>query len=148
MVSFTVFREYMQSLEYRNKRLTLRRLSLRADLLKERCAGTGIDFRHLQQADFVAFMRAEIEAKDRYNSWWPETLLYLGDFNRPFEIFARSVSKTYFNKAKVLLAIETPKDLEPLLKSYNEGTRKLPSWHFERFNPKSLLGYENLATRL
>lgn len=145
MVSFIVFWEYMRSLDYRNKRLGLRRFSIRADLLKERCTGTGVDFRYLLQADFVAFMRAEVEAMEY--SWWPETLLYLGRFNSPFEIFARSVSKAYFNKSKVLLAIEAPKDLEPLLKSYQDGSRRLPSWEFERFNPASLLGYEHLATR-
>lgn len=145
MVSFTAFRQSMRSLEYRNKRLSLRRLSVRADLLKERCAGTGIDFRHLQQADFVAFMRAEIEAENKY--WWPETLLYFRDFSSPFEIFARSISKTYFNKAKVLLDIDAPKDLEPLLNSYHDGTRKLPSWQYESFTPASLLGYKHLATR-
>ena len=53
MVSFSVFRQYVESLEYRNKRLDLRRLSLRADLLKERCQTTGIDFRYLMQTDFV-----------------------------------------------------------------------------------------------
>lgn len=141
MVGFIVFRDYMRSLEYRNNRLVLRRLSLRADLLKERCAGTGIDFRYLLQADFVAFMRAEVDAKDNYKSWWPETLLYLGHFNSPFEIFARSVSKVYFNKTKMLLAIETPKDLELLLKSYKDGSRRLPKWDFEGFSPASLLGY-------
>lgn len=147
MVSFVVFREYMRSLDHRNKRLSLRRLSLRADLLKERCNGTGIELRYLLQADFVAFMRAEIEQKDEYKGWWPETLLYLGHFNSPFEIFARSVSKAYFNRARVLLAIETPKDLEQLLASYQAGSRKLPRWEFEGFNPSALLGYEHLATR-
>lgn len=147
MVSFVVFREYMKSLEHRNKRLGLRRLSVRADLLKERCNGTGIDFRYLLQADFVAFMRAEVEAKDDYKRWWPETLLYLGHFNSPFEIFARSVSKAYFDKAKILLSIENPKDLEPLFKSYQDGSRRLPRWEFEGFNPTALLGYEHLATR-
>jgi len=91
-------------------------------------------------------MRAEVDAVDDYNRWWPETLLYIGHFNSPFEIFARSVSKTYFNKVKVLLGIEIPKDLELLLKSYKDGTRKLPMWQFEGFNPTALLGYENLAT--
>lgn len=147
MVSFIVFREYMRSFEHRNERLGLRRLSLRAELLKERCTGTGIDFRYLLQADFVAFMRAEVEAQDDYNEWWPETLVYLGHFNSPFEIFARSVSKSYFNKSKVLLSIDAPKDLEPLLKSYQDGSRKLPRWEFKRFSPASLLGYEHLATR-
>ena len=147
MVNFIVFREYMRSFEHRNQRLGLRRLSLRADMLKERCAGTGIDFRYLLQADFVAFMREEVEARDDYKRWWPETLIYLGHFNSPFEIFARSVSKSYFNKSKLLLSIEAPKDLEPLLKSYQDGSRKLPSWEFNRFSPASLLGYEHLATR-
>ncbi len=147
MVSFIVFREYMRSFEHRNKRLGLRRLSLRADLLKERCAGTGIEFRYLLQADFVAFMRAEVEAQDDCKRWWPETLLYIGNFNSTFEIFARSVSMLYFNKSKLLLSIDSPKDLEPLLKSYQDGSRNLPSWEFERFNPASLLGYKHLATR-
>lgn len=39
MLSFDVFREYMRSLDFRNERLNLRRLSVRADLLKERCTG-------------------------------------------------------------------------------------------------------------
>lgn len=147
MVGFIVFREYLRSFEHRNQRLGLRRLSLRADLLKDRCAGTGIEFRYLLQADFVAFMRVEVETQDDYTRWWPETLLYLGHFNGPFEIFARSVSTKYFNKSKVLLSIEMPKDLEPLLKSYQDGSRKLPRWGFDRFNPASLLGYEHLATR-
>lgn len=147
MVSFTVFREYMGSFDYRNQRLDLRRLSLRADLLKNRCTGNGIDFRYLLQADFVAFMRAEVEAQDTHNRWWPETLVCLGHFNSPFEIFARSVSKSYFNKSKLLLSIEVPKDLEPLLKSYQDGSRKLPRWQFNGFNPALLLGYEHLATR-
>jgi hypothetical protein len=147
MVSFNVFKSFMQSLDYRNKRLGTRRLSLRADLLKERCSGLAIDFRYLLQADFVAFMRSEIELQDKYNGWWPETLLYLGYFNSPFEIFARSISKKYFDKTKVLLTIDVPKDLESLLNSYKDGSRMLPSWESTRINPAVLLGYESLATR-
>jgi hypothetical protein len=58
MVSFEVFREHMTSLEVRNTRLNLRRLSVRADLLKERCTGVPLEFRDLMQADFILFMRA------------------------------------------------------------------------------------------
>lgn len=147
MVSYVVLREYLRSLEHRNKRLGLRRLSLRADLLKERCNGTGIEFRYLMQADFIAFMRAEVEAENDYKKWWPETLVWLGHFNGAFEVFARSVSMAYFNNAKGLIAIESAKDLEPLLMSYQDGTRKLPRWEFEGFSPSVLLGYEQLATR-
>ena len=147
MVSFIVFRKYMYSLDHRNKRLELRRLSVRADLLKERCSGTGVEFRDLMQADFVLYMRAELEAEGDFDGWWPETLLYLGHYHSPFEIFARAVSKKYFDKVKCLLAIQSPADLEGLLNAYKEDKRRLPRWEFESFSPSALLGYEHLAKR-
>jgi len=147
MVSFIAFHETMKSLEVRNDRLALRKLSLRANLLKERCSSTGIDFRHLLQADFIAFMRSEVDKQNNYNNWWPETLVHLGHFNSAFEIFARSVSKKYFDKVKILLAINTPRDLDYLIESYRNKTRRLPRWEFNSFNPASLIGYEHLATR-
>lgn len=146
MIGFINIRQYMESLEHRNKRLNTRRLSLRADMLKERCLGTGIDFRFLMQADFVAFMRAEISASNDYSGWWPETLLYLGHYGSSFEIFARAKSKKYFERAKILLSIESPVELAEILESYKKNPRRLPRWEFESFSPSTLLGYENLAT--
>jgi len=145
MVSFVVFREPIRSLEHRNRRLDLQRRSLRADLLQERSAGTGIDFRSLQQADFIAFMRAEIESP--HWVWWPEALLYLGRFSRPFEIFARSASRAYFDRSKILLSIKSPSDLQPLFNSYKDGSRSLPRWGIESLDPAAVIGYEHLATR-
>lgn len=147
LVNFTIFRQYLQSLEDRNRRLELRRLSLRADLLKERNAGSGVDFRHLMQADFIAYLRAELHGNDHYDHWWPETLLYLGRFHSAFEVFARSVSLSYFGRAKQILGIEKPEDLAELMTSYRDGVRKVPSWQFERFDPISLVGFENLGSR-
>jgi hypothetical protein len=144
--SFEVFRKPMKSLKYRNDRLKLDRLSVRADLLKERSSGTGLDFRYLMQADFVAFMRTEIDPTAK-SGWWPETLVWIDSFNHPFEIFARSISKTYFDKVKSLLTIQEPQDLAGLFKSYNDGSRRLPRWEWHGLNPGVLLGYEMLATR-
>lgn len=148
MVSYIVFRKYMSSLEHRNKRLELRRLSVRADLLKERCSGMGVEFRDLMQADFVLYLRAELETEGDFGNWWPETLLYLGHYHSPFEIFARAVSKKYFDKVKCLLAIQSPEDLEGLLNAYKEDKRRLPRWEFESFSPSALLGYDQLAKRI
>ena len=147
MVSFSVFRQYMKSLEYRNKRLNLRRLSLRADLLKERCQTTRIDFRYLMQADFVLFMKAELCAQDLFDGWWPETLLYLGHFPGSFEIFARAESKRYFEKMKCLFDIQNSDDFKQLLEEYKQGKRQLPRWEFNSFNPVLLLNIEKLATK-
>ena len=147
MVSFTIFRQYMESLEDRNRRLNLRCLSLRADLLKERCQTTGIDFRYLMQADFVLFIRADLYSEGLFDRWWPETLLYLGHFPGPFEIFARAESKRYFEKIKCLFDIDSPDDLKPLLEEYKQRKRELPSWEFNSFNPALLSNIEKLATK-
>lgn len=147
MASFPIFREYMRSLEARNKRLNLRRLSLRADLLEERSKSSGLEFRYLMQGDFILFMRAEIEDKDGYSGWWPETLLYLFRFHSAFEVFARSVSTAYFDKVKCLLSINKKEDLSDLLTSYRNGTNRLPRWEMNSVNPYGLLGYEELATK-
>lgn len=147
MVGYSVFSQSLGSLKHRNKRLSLGRLSLHSDLLKDRSAGVGIEFRHLMQADFVAFLRAEVENNDGWFSWWPETLLYLGHFNSAFELFARSASKAYFDRAKRVIGIQSRADLVPLFDKYKDGSRKPPSFNYRKLNPAALVGFENLATR-
>lgn len=146
MIGFYNFWQDTRSLHYRNTRLKLQRLSIRADMLKDRANGTGVDFRYLMQADFVAFMRNEIQSKGNYSIWWPETLLYVGSFGSSFEIFARAKSQKYFNKLKLILGIESPTDLNDLLRRYAEDRTMLPRWQFNSFNPRTLLNFESLAT--
>ncbi len=141
MVSFGVFRSHMDSLASRNQRLNLRRLSLRADLLKERCTGTGIEFRHIMQVDLVLFLRSVV---DKSAHWFPETLLY--DLDGPLELFARSRSKAYFDRAKILLGIDNKESLSLVLKSLAEDPRRNPSWQYESINLTQLLGFEAIAT--
>lgn len=145
--SFIVFRKYMYSLKHRNDKLDQKRLSIRADMLKNRSLGTGVEFRDLMQADFVLYTRAELEAEEDHGRWWPETLLYLGHFHGAFEIFARAASKKYFNEVKCLLAIDSPEDLDELMNAYEEDKRRLPRWEHMSFNPSTLLGYKQLTRR-
>lgn len=147
MVPFTVFRQYMKSLEDRNQRLKLSRSSLRADLLKERCKGLGIEFRHLTQADFILFLRSHLDRPEEHRRWWPETLLYVGDQAGAFEVFARSRSASFFERAKVLLGINSKEELQPLLEVFAADSDRLPRWEFESFSPANLLGYNEIATK-
>lgn len=147
MVGYEVFRDYLRSLEHRNKRLDLRRLSVHADLLEQRSKSSGIEFRYLMQADFILFMRAEIQKIDMYTHWFPDTLLYIGRFHSAFEIFARSSSKSYFEKVKCILGIDKPSDLNELMNVYKIDRQRLPRWGFQSFSPTILLGFEQLATR-
>jgi hypothetical protein len=149
MVPFSRFREHMSSLDHRNKRLELRRVSLRADLLEQRSKASGIPFRQLMQADFTLYIRDCINALeyDTYQSWWPETLLYVGRTRVTFEIFARSQSKEYFNRLKCLFDVNEKKDFEPLLQAIKEEKLRVPSWNWTSFNPAMLMGYEQIETR-
>ncbi len=148
MVSFTVFYEDTTSLRHRNQRLKLNRLSVRADILEQRSRGSGVEFRDLMQADFVLFMRAERDSKDSlFSGWWPDTLVYVGRFHSAFEIFARSVSRSYFDKVKCLLAIDQISDLDEQLASYKAEPRRLPRWQFDSINPTVLLGVEQLCKK-
>jgi len=148
MRPFVIFRPYVRSLSFRNDRLKLGRLSVRADLLKDRCKGSAIQFRHLQQADFVLFIRsrsapADLSWHDHY--WFPETLVYR--HNGAFELFARSRSKNYFDRAKALLGVKDKTELEMMLKEFSENPQQFPRWQHDSFNAAYLLGFDKLATQ-
>ncbi|AEX54423.1 hypothetical protein GRAQ_04753 [Rahnella aquatilis CIP 78.65 = ATCC 33071] len=145
MVGYQVFREHLHSMQHRNSRLNLRRLSLHADLLEQRSKSSGLEFRYLMQADFILFIRSEIQGDDYYSRWFPTTLLYVGHFHSAFEVFARSSSKSYFDKVKCILAIDKPSDMNELMAAYETGEKILPRWDFESFTPSQLLGFEKLA---
>jgi hypothetical protein len=148
MVPFEIFSQYMNSLEHRNKRLKLNRLSLRADMLEQRSKGVGIEFRYIMQADFVLFLRYNLDMLDASLRWWPETLLYIDRFSGALEVFARCRSKTYFEKAKVILGIESKGDIQKLLEMFEaEGNYYLPRWQFKSFSPRTLLAFDNIATK-
>jgi hypothetical protein len=147
MVNFIVFCQNMRSLAHRNQRLKLNRLSVRADILEQRSKGSGVEFRDLMQTDFVLFMRAERDNKDSSSGWWPDTLVYVGRFHSAFEIFARSVSRTYFDRVKCLLAIDQVSDLSEQLEGYKADSGRLPRWQFDSFSPSVLLGFEQLCKK-
>lgn len=149
MVPFTIFRQSITSLQRRNKRLELRRLSLRADLLEQRSKTSGITFRQVMQSDFILFIRDCFDAmKNRADQhWWPETLLYIEYHSGTFEIFARAQSKEYFDRVKCIFDIEGKKDFIPLFEASKRNELRIPLWEFTPFDPEMLLGFEKLATR-
>jgi hypothetical protein len=148
-VLFDIFRPYLNSLEYRNKRLNLNRLSIHADLLEQRAKASGIAFHQLMQADFVLFIRSCLDSlrEEGYQRWWPITLLYIERHRGAFEIFARSRSKEYFDKVKCLFDLKNKEGIDPLMEAFNSGKLKIPRWGFISANPLILIGYDKIATR-
>ena len=151
MVPFSEFRDHLRSLEHRNKRLQLRRLSLHADLLEKRSKASGLPFQHLMQADLVLFIRDSLDClrTGRWQNWWPMTLLYASRQYGPFEVFARSQSAKYFEKVKQVFDIDAKDDLVPLAEAFREQKLKIPQWggfRHDSLNPFDLMGFEKLAT--
>jgi hypothetical protein len=148
MLSFSEIREPMKSLEYRNGRLKLNRVSVRADLLSAR-SFAGISFGMITQADFILFIRDSIDClrNNQYQSWWPETCIYLDRYSGGLEIFIRAESKEYFGRVKGMLDIAEKADLEKLLAAFEQEKLYTPNFDYRKLSVSYYLGYENLATR-
>jgi len=118
-----------------------------ADILEQRSKGSGVAFRDLMQTDFILFIRAERESEN-YSFWWPATLVYIHRFHSAFEIFARSVSRSYFDRVKCLLAIDKVSDLSEQIDGYKaDPARRLPRFGIHSFSPSTLLGFEQLCKK-
>jgi hypothetical protein len=143
MCPYKFFRENLKSFEARNRRLKLRRLSLKADILKQRAASSGLDFRYMMAADFVLYLRGNNGFGRR--SWFPDTLLYAP--SQPFEAFARSKSAKYFEKVKSLLGVKDKATLEAMISTLeSEEQNRIPRWEFESISPRHLLHLDTMAT--
>lgn len=146
-VTYAVFQDHVGSLEARNRRLGLRRLSVRADLLEQRSHLSGVHFRFVMQADFACFLRADLLHADYYDRWFPESLLYASRSHGPFEIFARAVSKRYLDKVLTLLGVDDVSTIAAKLDSYMKERGSFPHWDHQSFNASALLGVQSLGTK-
>jgi hypothetical protein len=144
MKKYTLFRRHIATLSRRNDRLNLRRLSVRADMLKERNKGTGCDFNYIMTADFILYFRGH--TSEIWHMWWPETLLYATQFGRPFEMFVRARSNKYFDKIKCLLRVNNKQDIKDILGRIAKDSRIIPNWQYESINPERLIGFDAIAT--
>lgn len=148
MVPFSNIYDHLHSLNRRNERLQLRRLSLHADMLKSRSSPHGLPFWQIMQADLVLFVRDCLDClrSDRWQSWIPVTLVYAGRQYGPFELFAKSQSARYFEKVEPVFDIASKDDLMPLAEAFRERRIDLPRWGFDSFNPFHLMGFDKLGT--
>lgn len=132
------------SLDYRNRRLKLRRISVRAELLKERTQASGVSFEQLLQADFVLYIRSCFDYFRAKSSLWPtETLVYADERTRPFEVFAHAQSKSCFDKLANIFDISSKEEFERLVHLFREDPRLVLRWNGYSIDPEFLMGFEN-----
>jgi hypothetical protein len=149
MSSFGVFRNHLRSITHRNDRLNLRRLSLHADLLKERCTDSGISFNHLMQADFILYLVEAMFAvqEKRRQQWWPETLVFKAFRGGALEVFLRAESTAYFNRLLPVLGVKQKSDFEPFIAALKSKSVYIPTWEHESISPLELMNFELLCSR-
>lgn len=146
ILPFTAFYDPPGSLEERNTRLQLHRVSLHADLLKQRCVDLPVSFSGLMQADFVLFLRSNA-VPNGHRTWWPVTLVYTGHFPSRFELFARARSLSYFETLKPVLGVESIEQFKGLVNEFTGGKRHGPRWDFEYVDIAALCGLNELGIR-
>lgn len=146
LANYFIFRKYMRSLENRNNRLRLNRISLRADLLMERSRSSGVSFEQLMQADFVCLLRSVSMNETRSPGWYPETLVFSSRQYGPFEIFVRARSRNVLSRILPLLGVSTKEDLEGVVETVSSGQTYGPIWDHGFIDPSDLVGIENLGS--
>tara|TARA_R110001592_G_scaffold294553_1_gene564383 strand:+ start:1368 stop:2801 length:1434 start_codon:yes stop_codon:yes gene_type:complete len=141
--SFSIFFSNLSSLEHRNKRLGLRRISLRADLLRDRASGSGLEFEDLMQADFLLYLRASVDRHGGSASsrWIPQTLIFTSYSPGAFEIFVRGKSSKYFRKLLPVLGVASKADLLVVMEAMH-----VPQFEYDRIDVAMLSNIEKLAT--
>jgi hypothetical protein len=139
LLSFTVLGQHCDFIsrieEYKNRQTS------NSSFLNKRNRSSNINFYYLMEADFVCYIKSLLLDE----MWWPDTLIYLGYPHRAFEIFAKSISPSYFNEMKNIFGFENLSSMAELLKKISADKDLVPRWHRSSFDPAILLGFDNLT---
>ena len=124
-VTFDEFFTYSQILANRNKRLNLRRVSLLADLMKERATRTDIPFRDVMQSELVITLMSLLSDGAR---WYPHTLIYAGRGGTKFPLFIRAAQHKHYKRVQTIVGGLTAEELRAKVK---EGYERhgVNQWH-------------------
>lgn len=132
-LNFTEFRFYLQSLDYHNQKLRLNRLSVHADLIKERSYGRYAN--DLIITDLFLYYISKIsqtQESDWRNIWFPTAYIYFREVGT-IKLLSRLKSKNHFVKVKSLFNIDTDSELKQKLtefksdRGYSGGFSSIPN---------------------
>ncbi|RQW05353.1 hypothetical protein EH223_05165 [candidate division KSB1 bacterium] len=150
MIHFSQICAGIDSMEKRNKRLSLNRISLRADMLLDGTKGTNFECRHIIQADILLFFRDcfdTLKMDKPRQSWMPFTAVLAHYHQRGlFDVFARSISAEYFDRFKIFLGISTKEEFLQLEEAFSKSKLRLPSFDILSFGMKNIFDFDKIAT--
>lgn len=119
--SIQKFYFYIKSLENRNYRLSLNKLSYKAQLLVDRSTINNTDYSNdIIEADMILHYLTSLKLKCLNGSWFPILYVYKQNFNEKISIFKKLISKRYFEKLKALFGVKSAVELQKQLRELNE----------------------------
>ncbi len=116
--------EYLNSLEARNGRLNANRVSLHADIIKEMCSISKIDFVEYMQADLILYFSESIKSE----RWWPDSLIFAADSHGAFPWFAKAVEPGLRQGLMSLINVRDKTTLENLIGLIDSGAIPAVRW--------------------
>ncbi len=117
-VAFDEFYTGSQALANRNNRLKLNRISLIADVVKERATRSDLPFRDIMQSELIIML--VVLLSDEYH-WWPHTLVYSGYGGPRFPVFVHAAQRKYFSRLQAITGIGSGDELR---QRFREGCEK------------------------
>jgi hypothetical protein len=139
LLSFTALGQHCDFIsqieEYKSKQTPA------SSFLNKRNKPSNIKFYYLMEADFVCYIKSLLLGE----MWWPDTLIYLDYPHRAFELFAKSISPSYFNETKKIFGFESLGSMAELLQKLKDDKDLVPKWYRGGFDPAVLLGFDNLV---
>lgn len=143
---FSVFNQPIESLDRRKERLKLNRISIHADLVHEaHPSGSVPSFESVLQASFVIFMRSLDESIRVL--WHPFVLVYASDRFSPFTVFARSESRSFFQRLAPSLGVSNLDKLKERIDTLSKSGRTSQMFSHQGLPVTYLANYEFLGTR-
>lgn len=151
-----IFNRHVQSLdEVRNNRLKSQRVTITADLIKERANGKHVSFSEIVGTDIILFHLTKLN-EELYKSenpiyyrsiWFPRTSVFFS-YGIEITVFDKTLSKRYFQKVAPLFKVESPEQLKELVQKASARDQEKPiniSFNYEIPALSSLIDLQRLA---
>ena len=127
-----LFNPTIRSIElFRNSRLQLQRISITADLIKERANNKEVSFDEVKKADLMIYYLRSLAS---HRAWFPRTSIYEPFGGTPIDIFQRLVSSKHFDKVKVLFGVNTKDELKAKMATYVQDFNSGKKGQFDSFS--------------
>lgn len=133
-INFTIFNRYLESLEeHRKQRLKLNRISITADLIKERSNNEYLTFQEILEADLVLYYLSLLQKDDSWGSGWFPRLSVYNRRGRNTEILERMISGEHSDRVAALFGIKSKDQLGEVVTKISDS-QKNNNQNYDRFN--------------